>query len=86
MPYPFKKMDNFALDGKDAKKLGEARELAKLISENERLQEALLKIWDMLDETVADAISAYLDATLTALHIEHNIRETLGGNKKNEMG
>ena len=76
-------MDNFALDGKGAKKLGEARELAKLISENERLQEALLKVWSMLDESVSDAISAHLDEVLTELHIEHNVRIILGGNKKN---
>jgi len=58
----------------------------KQTDREEKLEQALLKLWIMLDESVADAISAHLDEVLTELHIEHNVRITLGGNKKNEMG
>ena len=58
----------------------------KQTDREEKLEQALLKLWIMLDEAVADAISAHLDEVLTELHIEHNVRITLGGNKKNEMG
>ena len=58
----------------------------KQADREDKLEQALLKVWSMLDESVSDAISAHLDEVLTELHIEHNVRVILGGNKKNEMG
>ena len=59
MPYPFKK---------------ETPRERLLMEVVEDWEEWAVKLWKMMNETVSDAPSAFLEQTLTDLEIEHKVK------------
>ena len=42
------------------------------LSREEKMEQALCEIWQMMDSTVSDSISAHLESILTKLEIPHD--------------